>query len=68
MHEHKLALLYYVSLCYMIDLTQGAVTYQLPSVDISWSSIFGQIENNKERLRIVDYSVSQTTLDQVMRG
>ena len=52
----------------MIDLTQGAMTYQLPSVDISWSSIFRQIENNKERLRIVDYSVSQTTLDQVMKG
>ena len=45
--------------------SQGAVTYQLPSADVSWSSLFRQLESNKERLGIIDYSVSQTTLEQV---
>ena len=44
---------------------QGAVTYQLPSAGVTWSTVFRQLEGNKERLGIVDYSVSQTTLDQV---
>ena len=45
--------------------TQGAVTYQLPSGAVSWSAVFRLLEENKERLGIVDYSVSQTTLEQV---
>ena len=45
--------------------SQGAVTYQLPSAGVSWSSMFRQLEANKERLGIIDYSVSQTTLEQV---
>lgn len=44
---------------------QGVVTYQLPGADMSWSSVFRQVENNKESLGVVDYSVSQTTLEQV---
>ena len=44
---------------------QGAIMYQLPRTNLSWSQIFQQIESNKERLGIVDYSVSQTTLEQV---
>lgn len=46
-------------------LFQGAVTYRLPTNALSWSSVFRQLETNKERLGIVDYSVSQTTLEQV---
>ena len=46
-------------------LPQGAVAYHLPSADLTWSSVFRQLENNKERLGIIDYSVSQTTLEQV---
>ena len=41
------------------------MTYQLPSGGLTWSSVFRQIEANKERLGIIDYSVSQTTLEQV---
>ena len=41
------------------------MTYQLPSEGTSWSSVFRQLEDHKERLGIVDYSVSQTTLEQV---
>ena len=32
---------------------------------LSWSYVFGQIERAKHRLDIEDYSVSQTTLEQV---
>ena len=46
-------------------ISQGSVTYQVPSGGLTWSSVFNQLETNKERLGIVDYSVSQTTLDQV---
>ena len=46
---------------------QGFVSYQLPGEGLSWSSTFREIESNKERLGIVDYSVSQTTLDQVRK-
>ena len=38
--------------------------YQLGS-DIKLSALFGQIEAVRDRLSIEDYSVSQTTLDQV---
>ena len=41
------------------------MTYWLPSGGTSWSSVFRQMEENKEELNIVDYSVSQTTLEQV---
>ena len=50
-----------VSVC----CVQGSVTYQLPSAGLTWSSVFRQLEANKDRLGIIDYSVSQTTLDQV---
>ena len=49
----------------LTSLLQGAVTYRLPTNAMSWSSVFRQLESNKERLGIVDYSVSQTTLEQV---
>ena len=35
---------------------------------LSWSYIFGQLERNSTTLNIVDYSVSQTTLEQVNPG
>ncbi len=49
----------------VLCVLQGAVTYQLPGGGLSWSSVFRQLESNKERLGIIDYSVSQTTLEQV---
>lgn len=39
--------------------------YQLPSAHTSLTHIFSLLAHNKEQLRIEDYSVSQTTLDQV---
>ena len=44
---------------------QGMLTYQIVSQNMQWSHVFGVLENSKQRLGIVDYSVSQTTLEQV---
>ena len=49
-----------------IFFAQDSVTYRIPSEGARWSSMFRKIENNKERFGIINYSVSQTTLDQVI--
>ena len=41
------------------------VQYQLPSSVMALSEVFGHIESCYETLKIEDYSVSQTTLDNV---
>ena len=41
------------------------VQYQLPSGVMALSEVFGHIESSYEFLKIEDYSVSQTTLDNV---
>ena len=42
------------------------VQYQLPPATKRLADIFGALEENKERLGIQEYSVTQTTLDQVI--
>ncbi|XP_053321852.1 phospholipid-transporting ATPase ABCA1 isoform X2 [Spea bombifrons] len=44
---------------------RGMLQYQLPSSQSSLARIFSTLSKNKKRLHIEDYSVSQTTLDQV---
>ena len=40
--------------------------YQLPShTNVTLAQVFGQLESVRDQLHIEDYSVSQTTLDQV---
>ena len=51
---------------FMIMYAQGAITYQLNSDSITWSHVFYKLEANRERLLVMDYSVSQTTLEQVI--
>jgi len=41
------------------------VRYEVPSQGVRISSIFASIEENKMRLRLSDYGVSQTSLEQV---
>ena len=41
------------------------MTYQIPAEGVTWSALFRTVEQNKEQFRIIDYSVSQTTLEQV---
>ncbi|XP_041634758.1 phospholipid-transporting ATPase ABCA1-like isoform X2 [Cheilinus undulatus] len=43
----------------------NTLQYQLPYAQGALANIFSQFTNNQERLHLEDYSVSQTTLDQV---
>lgn len=47
------------------DHHQGLLSYQVYNPGLKWSYIFRTIEGSKDRLQIEDYSVSQTTLEQL---
>lgn len=47
------------------DEHEGMVHYHICDPRVSWAQIFGVIEGNKLNYCIEDYSVSQTTLEQV---
>jgi ABC-type multidrug transport system ATPase subunit len=47
------------------EIHKNLTEYTLPFKDTKLSEIFGCIEKNRDCLGIKDYSVSQTTLDQV---
>ena len=47
------------------DLHHGYVHYQVNSDGLRWSRLFGTMEEARGRLELEDYSVSQTTLEQV---
>lgn len=45
---------------------QGLLTYYVPATTtLKWSTIFGVMEKGKKTLQIEDYSISQTSLEQV---
>jgi ATP-binding cassette subfamily A (ABC1) protein 3 len=44
---------------------QGLLTYNVPSKDQKWSRMFGILQSNRQRYNIEDYSLSQTSLEQV---
>ncbi|KAL5277954.1 ABCA3.2 family protein [Megaselia abdita] len=44
---------------------QGILTYYIPLSSVKWSKIFGMMEKNRDSLNIEDYSISQTTLEQI---
>lgn len=45
---------------------QGLLTYYVPPSDtLKWSSMFGLMETAKRTLHVEDYSISQTSLEQV---
>ncbi|XP_013411172.1 ATP-binding cassette sub-family A member 3 isoform X2 [Lingula anatina] len=47
------------------DEHQGLVHYHITDTTLSWAKIFGTMERAKAEFHIEDYSVSQTTLEQV---
>ncbi|CAD5115360.1 DgyrCDS4339 [Dimorphilus gyrociliatus] len=49
----------------LIDSHEDMVHYNIPATVAKWSQLFGIIERERLRLRIEDYIVSQTTLEQV---
>ncbi|KAH8273382.1 hypothetical protein KR018_002047 [Drosophila ironensis] len=44
---------------------QDILTFYIPLTDVKWSKIFGLMERNRDDLNIEDYSVSQTTLEEI---
>lgn len=53
----------FVSLCR--EDYQGRVTYYINNTTLKWSTMFGIMEAAKEELRIENYSLTQTTLEQI---
>jgi ABC-type multidrug transport system ATPase subunit len=51
--------------CILHERQDAKVRFELPSEGISISSIFSVIEESKEVLKLSDYGVSQTSLEQV---
>lgn len=49
----------------MKDEHQGMVHYHITDTSIAWATIFGTLERAKDQYGIQDYSVSQTSLEQV---
>lgn len=47
---------------------ENVLQYQLPSHGCCLARVFDVLANNFEELGILDFSVSQTTLDQVKEG
>lgn len=43
----------------------GLLTYFIPKSDLKWSTMFRLMEDAKVSLNIEDYSLSQTSLEQV---
>lgn len=50
------------------DSHDGYIHYQIASEGSRWSTLFSIMEKAKEKYRIEDYSVSQTTLEEVFIG
>ncbi|XP_059047165.1 phospholipid-transporting ATPase ABCA1-like [Achroia grisella] len=49
----------------LMEEYQGLLTYYLPDSTMAWSRMFGIMENAKRELDVEDYSISQTTLEQI---
>ena len=47
------------------EIHYNLINFQINNTSISWSLIFGAIERAKEALNIEDYSVGQTSLEQI---
>ncbi|XP_057304734.1 phospholipid-transporting ATPase ABCA3-like [Hydractinia symbiolongicarpus] len=50
---------------HLIEERQTLLQYQIINPDLRWSQMFGTLEEHAEQLGIIDYSVSQTSLEQV---
>lgn len=50
------------------DEYQGLITYYVPRENLTWSKMFGLMETAKNKFNIEDYSISQTSLEQVFLG
>jgi ATP-binding cassette subfamily A (ABC1) protein 3 len=44
---------------------EGLLTYRITNPTLTWSTMFGMMERAKRQLNIEDYSLGQTSLEQV---
>jgi len=44
---------------------EGLLTYFITNPTLTWSTMFGMMERAKRQLNIEDYSLGQTSLEQV---
>ncbi|CAG2116041.1 unnamed protein product, partial [Medioppia subpectinata] len=51
--------------CELKEIHYNLLNYYLNDTDLTWAHIFGAIERAKNTLNIEDYSVGQTTLEQI---
>ncbi|XP_050346196.1 ATP-binding cassette sub-family A member 2-like isoform X2 [Nymphalis io] len=49
----------------LMEEYQGIITYYLPDRNMPWSRMFGIMEHAKRELDVEDYSILQTTLEQI---
>ncbi|OWR47004.1 ATP-binding cassette sub-family A member 7 [Danaus plexippus plexippus] len=49
----------------LMEEYQGLLTYYLPDRSVPWSKMFGIMEQAKRELDVEDYSIMQTTLEQI---
>ncbi|XP_072454014.1 phospholipid-transporting ATPase ABCA3-like isoform X2 [Notamacropus eugenii] len=52
----------------LVHQYQRILRFCIPSENLRWSKVFGILENAKEAYHLEDYSISQTTLEQVFLG
>ena len=51
------------------DQHHGRIHYHIaPTPGLRWARLFGTVENSRSRYDIEDYSISQTTLEQIFIG
>ena len=51
----------------IIDCIQGLLTYHVANHGDMWHKLYTIIEENKHKLNLSDYSISQATLEQVTK-
>jgi len=51
----------------LVSEYNGQVTYDVPDSH-KWAALFGELERHKQRLDIDDYSIAQTSLEQIFLG
>ena len=49
----------------LTDVNHKQLSYEIPQTQIDWAFLFGAMENAKAGFDVEEYSVSQTTLEQI---
>lgn len=52
----------------VVERHESQIRYRLPGTEITLADVFEKIEGGKEELGVQEYSVSQTSLEQIFNG